>query len=231
MVNLCEDEFRTYDSPHGTTAQRTRGAVLAGPRAQSTVIDTAEQRCLVEVNFEPGGAAPFFGVPLSEARDRLVELEELWGRDGAVLRERLLEAAAPEQKLQILETTLLDHVVGRLGLDPAIAVAAAALERGVSVSAVTSGLGLLPKRFVRRFGAQVGLTPKRFSRVRRLQRLLAAIELDRPVDWAEVAAEHGFYDQAHLVNDFRELTGVTPTAYQPRSATERNHTPAATPAG
>jgi hypothetical protein len=49
MVNLWEDEFRTYDSPHSMTAQRTRGAVLAGPRAQSTVIDTAEQRCLVEV--------------------------------------------------------------------------------------------------------------------------------------------------------------------------------------
>jgi AraC-like DNA-binding protein len=99
----------------------------------------------------------------------------------------------------------------------------------VSLSAVTSSLGLLPKRFVRRFSAQVGLTPKLFARVRRLQRVLAAIELDRPVDWAAVAAEHGFYDQAHLVNDFRELTGITPTAWKPRSATEPNHTPAATP--
>jgi transcriptional regulator GlxA family with amidase domain len=183
------------------------------------------------LSFEFGGAAPFFSVPLLETRDRLVELADLWGRDGATLRERLLEAASPEQKLQIVETTLLDHVVGRLAPDPVIAVAAAALERGVSVSAVTSSLGLLPKRFVRRFSAQVGLTPKRFSRVRRLQRVLAAIELDRPVDWTAVAAEHGFYDQAHLVNDFRELTGVAPSAYQPRSATERNHIPAAAPAG
>jgi uncharacterized protein DUF6597 len=116
MVNLCEDEFRTYDSPHSLTVQRTGGAILAGPRAQSTVIDTAEQRCLVEVSFEPGGAAAFFGVPLSETRDRLVELEELWGRDGAMLRERLLGAAAPERQLLIVETTLLDHIVAIPGL-------------------------------------------------------------------------------------------------------------------
>jgi AraC-like DNA-binding protein len=71
----------------------------------------------------------------------------------------------------------------------------------------------------------VGLTPKRFARVRRLQRILDAAARNVNVDWAEAAVEHGYYDQAHLINDFRELTGITPTAYRPRAAHERNHVP------
>lgn len=92
---------------------------------------------------------------------------------------------------------------------------------------MTSRLGLLPKRFVRRFRDQVGLTPKRFSRVRRLQRVLRAVEQSGEVNWAETAAAHGYCDQAHLINDFRELTGITPTAYRARSAQEWNHVPLA----
>jgi AraC-like DNA-binding protein len=48
---------------------------------------------------------------------------------------------------------------------------------------------------------------------------------DGESSWAEAAAEHGYYDQSHLIHDFRELAGITPTAYRPRSAAERNHVP------
>jgi AraC-like DNA-binding protein len=71
----------------------------------------------------------------------------------------------------------------------------------------------------------VGLTPKRFARVRRLQRLLGEIHGNSVVDWAEVAARHGYYDQPHLINDFRALTGVTPGEYLATVGGERNHVP------
>jgi AraC-like DNA-binding protein len=61
--------------------------------------------------------------------------------------------------------------------------------------------------------------------VRRLQRVLRAVGGSSEASWAEVAAEQGYYDQSHLIHDFRELTGITPTAYRPRSARERNHVP------
>ena len=88
-------------------------------------------------------------------------------------------------------------------------------------------LGLSPRTFTRRFRDRTGLTPKRFARIQRLQRMLAAVEPGRPVDWAALAAGHGYCDQAHLIDDFRDLTGVTPGAYRPRSAAERNHLPLA----
>jgi AraC-like DNA-binding protein len=225
MVNLYEDEFRTYHGPACGTVRRTHGAVLGGPSSQATVIDTREQRCLVSVDFKLGGAWPFFSAPLGEAQEQLVELDRLWGRDGAVLRDQLLEAGRPEAMFQVLETALLKHLVRPPEPDPIIPFAARAFERGISVSELTSQLGLLPKTFVRRFRAGTGLSPKRFSRVRRLQRILGSISDSYAADWCELAAEHGYTDQAHLIHDFRDLTGLTPTEYRPRSAEEHNHVP------
>jgi len=225
MVNLYEDEFRTYRGPDSATIHRTHGAALGGPASEATVIDTREQRCLVTADFKLGGASAFFRAPVSEAHNQLVELDQLWGRDGRVLRERLLDARSPEAMLRILETVLLEHLVNQQDPDPAIPFAASALERGLPVSEVTSRLGLLPKTFVRRFRKQVGLSPKRFARVRRLQRVLGSINDAGPNDWCDIAARHGYADQAHFIHDFRDLTGLPPAAYHPRSTAEHNHVP------
>jgi len=231
LVNLHEDEFRTYSGPDCAAVHRTHGATLFGPRSQSAVIDTKEQRCLVRVDFKLGAVAAFFPLPLSETCNQMVELDQLWGRDGAVLRERLLEARTVKAKLQVLETVLLEHLASSRQPDPAIQAAARGLERGNSISEVTSRVGLLPKTLVRRFHQHVGLGPKRFSRVRRLQRVLRSMKADSPVDWAALAAAHGYTDQAHLIHDFRALTGMAPSAYRPSPTGERNHVPLKVSAG
>ena len=79
MVNLHEDEFRSYHGPDYASVRRTRGAAFTGPQARHTVIDIEEQRCLVYVSFRLGGAAAFFDAPLDETTDELVDLEDLWG--------------------------------------------------------------------------------------------------------------------------------------------------------
>jgi AraC-like DNA-binding protein len=225
LVNIDEDELRTYGGADHERVRSTRGAAFTGPQAGPTVIDTQEQRRIVWVSFRLGGAGPFVEVPLDETRDELVDLEDLWGRDGAILRERVLETTATEAAFDVVESALRSRLEPSTRADPSIDFAVRALERGFAVSQVTSALDVLPKRFVRRFRALVGLTPKRFARVRRLQQLLRVAARDGGVEWAEAAIEHGYYDQSHLVHDFRELTGITPTAYRPRAADEWNHVP------
>jgi AraC-like DNA-binding protein len=200
--------------------------VLIGAEEHAVVIDAADQRRGVSVSFTPTGAAAFFSVPLGEVTGQLVGLDEFWGRDGAVLRDRLLGAAGPRRQFAVLEEVLLRHLAGPSGHETAVGRAAAELGRGRRVRDVGAELGLSPRTFTRRFRDYTGLTPKRFARIQRLQRMLAAVEPGGPVDWAQLAAEHGYCDQAHLIDDFRELTGVTPGAYRPRSAAERNHLPA-----
>jgi AraC-like DNA-binding protein len=227
MINLAEDAFRTYRGAQCAAVDHHAGAVLAGPHAQSTVLDTHEQRRLVAVQFRPGAAGHFFSLPMTEVGDQVVGLEELWGCDGRLMRERLLDAATPEGKFLALEEVLLRHI--RPEHDPAVTWAVRALHRGAPVSDVALRLGLLPRTLVRRFAKHVGLTPKRFARVRRLQRLLRSVRASGQADWCALAAEHGYADQAHLVHEFRDLAGITPTSYKPHSPRRNNHIPIAAP--
>jgi AraC-like DNA-binding protein len=223
MINLAEEEFRAYDPIHVERVKRHSGAVLAGPHARSTVIDTREQRWLVAVEFRSGGAGQFFSMPMSEACDAIVSLEDVWDRTGRLLREQLLEAKTPALKFRVLEETLLRRRSARF--DPAIQYAVYALRRGVPLARVTEELGLLPRTLVRRFSSQVGMAPKRFARLQRLQRVLGAVCQSPAPDWRTLAMQHGYTDQSHLVHEFREMADITPSGYKPHSAQRRNHIP------
>lgn len=223
MVNLAEDEFRTYPRAIRSDVACHRGAVFAGPHACSTVLDTHDFRWLAAVQFRPGAAAPFFSLPMSETCNQIIDIHHLWRTDGPFLREHVLEAQTPQQKLDALESWLLRHL--RPAHDPAIPWAVAALRRPVPVAAVAARLGLLPKTLTRRFAAHTGLTPKRFARVCRLQGVLRAVRQSPSIDWCALAAEHGYSDQAHLAHEFRALAGISPSEYRPATAQRGNHIP------
>ncbi len=227
LINLAEDEFRSYDRVRPGLMTQHAGAVLAGPHAQSVILDTHQQRWLAAVQFRPGGAGHFLRMPLSEASNQVVSLEHLWGSGGATLRERLLDAHTPQARFAVLEELLLQHLGD--AFDPSVAWAVAALQRGMRVSDISAHLGLLPKTLVRRFSNKVGLTPKLFARVRRLQRVLRAVRNGPPTDWSSLAVLHGYHDQSHLIHEFRELADITPSGYRPHSHARNNHIPLAAP--
>ncbi|HEY0638230.1 MAG TPA: helix-turn-helix domain-containing protein [Pseudonocardiaceae bacterium] len=223
LVNLDADELGVY-GPGAPCL--VGGAAVQAAHAGAVLIERAHQRRIAGVSFRPGGAHPFLGAP-SCALDPLVELGELWGREGAVLRERLLTVDAhggPAGVLRALESALLARLRDATP-DPALGYAVRVLSAGAPVHEVATGLGVGRRAFGSRFAERVGLTPKRFARVRRLQRVLRAVDGGTAADWARVAAEHGYYDQSHLIHDFRALAGLRPTEYRPRSADERNHVP------
>jgi AraC-like DNA-binding protein len=227
LVNLEEDELRHYDGDGYARAHRMPGAAMCGAMTRHFAIDTAEQRLICGASFRPGGGAALFGAPADEARDRHVALADAWGAVGAGLRARLLDAGPdPHAVLDALERVLLERLRAARdpAPDPAIAFALGALDGGAQVGAVTDRLGMSPARFIRRFAAAVGLTPKRYARLQRFDRVLHAVDLGRAIDWARVALDCGYFDQAHLIHDFREFSGVCPTAYVPRMMGDRHHT-------
>ena len=146
-------------------------------------------------------------------------------RTTADLRERLLESGSSDAQLDVLEDALRE-MWNPAGLHRAVTFALAAFDRApltTSVAGVTGVIGLSAKRFIERFKIEVGMTPKRYCRIRRFQRAVTLTNRGRHVDWTQVALDCGYFDQAHFIHDFRSFAGLTPTAYQAARTAFQNH--------
>jgi AraC-like DNA-binding protein len=216
LVNLAGGEFG-WRVGVGSVIERVRSGAVVVPGSEGRVrVDLGEWRSAVFVCFHPGGAYPFLGIPPAAAGRPLLGLQEVWGRDAELLADRLAGAPTAETALVIAEDALLAHAVLPLRPDPLVAAAVAALDRGMPVAQVAARLGVSQSTLLRRFTAQVGLSPKRLARVRRLRRLLAAAHGRPGTGWADSAVGCGYFDQAHMIADFRALAGMSPEQYRPQ---------------
>jgi AraC-like DNA-binding protein len=171
------------------------------------------------VHFRPGGAWAFLGVPPGELADTHVDLTMLWGQSALELRERLCADATPAERFTLLEHVLRSRMPDRRPGHPAVPFALEQLSRPhVTVGEVAAGVQLSRRRFIEVFTTEVGMTPKRLSRVLRFQRATRlARRIDKP-DWARLARACGYFDQSHLINDIGEFTGTSPRELVPASA-------------
>jgi AraC-like DNA-binding protein len=204
------------------------GGGVSGPHSEVFFLERTADDELLGVHFKPGGALPFLGVPAGDLHNRSVTLDDLWGeRNAARIVARLYEAPSSYAKFALLERTLLDVAFRPLARQPAATYALAELKRDSSVRSsadVARELEMSQRRFIRLFRDEIGLTPKLYSRIERLQAVLRRIELLDDVDWADVASSCGYFDQSHFIHDFREFTGLRPSDYLDlRIAGQRNH--------
>ncbi len=213
VVNLLEDESRVYDD--ALHCRRFSAAALDAPSHRSFVIDTAEQVRVMGVVFRAGGAAPFFRERMDALANDHFDLEALAGDGARTLRTRLLEAGTAEARLDLLQDWLLRTAAGARR-HHAVAHALRILDETPQVQrigAVAAHCRLSPRRFGEVFREQVGMSPKRYVRLRRFQDLVSRVHGRRRVEWAALAADCGFHDQPHLAHEFRAFSGMTPGAY------------------
>lgn len=202
--------------------------VIAGARSTYMVADTANMVTTFGIQFRPGGAFPFLRMPASELNEQCAALEDVFGSRVRSLGERLLECATPEQKFAAAEQWLLAQAARPLEKHPAVAYATHHFAQGAlaqPLSNVIERIGYSQRHFNQLFAGEVGLTPKRFLRVRRFQRVITSISDLRTVDWADVALRCGYYDQSHFTHDFRGFCGLTPAAYLSHRTAHLNHVP------
>src|SRR5215510_1910276 len=203
-------------------------SVVAGPHSEYSVLDTSESASVLGVHFKPGGAFPFFGIPAGELHNQDVSLDCLWGARAEAVRDQLLRAPSPEAKFDVLEQALID-VARTLDRHRAVAFALQELSapRRRSIAEVTEAIGMSQRCFIERFRHEVGMTPKLFSRVQRFQEVVRTVHPLRDVDWADIAVDCGYFDQAHFIHDFRAFSGLTPSSYFSLKSEHQNHVPLA----
>lgn len=182
---------------------------VVGAMTRALVLPAHAPIRTVAVRFRPGGATPFLRVPAHELTDQRVDCKDLGARWLAC--DALLEAEELTTSVRLLERALLARLARIDAPNPLVAHAVRALNGPVqpSVAQLARALGLTRQHLAREFRAHVGISPKELGKVARMQRAVACIQRGRTT-LAAAAANAGYFDEAHMDRDFRELVGATP---------------------
>jgi len=172
------------------------------------------------VRLHPGMAGRLIGVAPGELTDQRLALDDLWGGRARALLGRIAERYSVEEQLRLL--------VAALPAPPSPdrvqrAIEALTSSRGTAdLEWIARQANLSPRQFRRRCEEESGLTPKHLCRVLRFRHAWSLARTSGGRDWPGVAAEAGYFDQAHLIRDFRDLAGGPPMAVFSNTAAAAN---------
>jgi AraC-like DNA-binding protein len=191
-------------------------ACVVGPVTQARILRVGRSVHAVGAGLQSTLTPGVFGVPASELVDRIVPLQDLWIPDDV---ERLF-ASLSRLEIRRCLSALKDELVARTGRPSSPEIVGQTAPRliklhagCVSIDDMARRHGLSRQQFARRFCAAAGLPPKLFARITRFQALVHALLSTDVSQWASVSSAVGFYDQAHMINEFRAFAGSPPTVF------------------
>ncbi len=199
--------------PRGRTGSTEYRNFVAGLHDSYALTESTGASHGVQVNFTPIGAHLFLGLPMDTLTNRVTELEDLCGTMPRRLAAQLHEAPSWETRFRIL-----DSVIGARLAEARVPSAGVAWawhklhETGgrLNIGTLATELGWSRKHLIAQFHEQIGLPPKVLARVLRFNRVIRLLDRDDEMSWVEIAQHCGYYDQAHLIKDFRQFAGSTP---------------------
>jgi AraC-like DNA-binding protein len=187
---------------------------VAGLDERSTVTEHDGEATGVEVNLSPLGAHLFLRVPMHTLTRRVVELDDVLGREADRLVQRLHDTPTWPERFQIVDDAVRARIADAPEPSPGVGWAwqqLLATAGRVRVEALASELGWSRKRLVAGFREEIGLPPKTLARILRFRRAVRLLERDDGLSLGEIALDCGYFDQAHLNHDFRSFAGSTPS--------------------
>lgn len=166
--------------------------------------------------FQPGGFYPFYGKPLYRLTDQFIECQEVFGEEAEVAERDILSAQSDHEMVSRAERMLRSRLpevdkqvelVGRL-VDGMIA------NREITkVEEAAEKFQLSRRTMQRLFKVYIGVSPKWVIQRSRIQEAALRAAEGEGQDWASLAADLGYFDQAHFIKDFKKLIGCSPDEY------------------
>jgi AraC-like DNA-binding protein len=192
-----------------------RGSFVAPVNESYAITEFAGISHGIQVDLSPFAARALLGRSMRELDAVVVDLEDLLGADGRRLVERLYEAPDWDARFDLLDRTIGRRLEETVPPSPDVARAWRRLRETdgrLEIGELAAELRCSRRHLVSRFREHVGPPPKAVARIMRFRRVLRLLERDG-ARLAEVAQDCGYYDQAHLNRDFRELAGTSPGGY------------------
>jgi AraC-like DNA-binding protein len=196
-------------------------AVVSGVQTRkfSRVLEGKAQ--VFGVKFRAGAFRPFLRGAVGKLANRVVAARRVFGRDLLALEKVVLGSCDPKEMIRAAEDFFRVRVRAPKP-DPLVQLAGELVERILAepeiktVNDLTEQTGIGKRRLQRIFPEYVGASPKWVIRRYRLHELVEKVNAGGRIAWAETAVELGYFDQAHLINDFRLVVGHAPEEYRRR---------------
>lgn len=216
VIDLDESAKHVYDNEDYNKKTAYRKGWISGIKKEFITIESGQNSSMMVVRFRDGRALPFFDFPMIEMSHKVIEMEDIWHGQFDSIRNEIIAAHAPEERIAVLEKHLLQIGRNRFEINPCIDYAVNHLKNssnGATIRSLSDKIGYSHKHFVHLFEKHVGISPKIFSRICKFQCALQMLEKNQPVNWVQVAHDCGYYDQAHFINEFKRFSGINPSAY------------------
>lgn len=191
-------------------------ALLTGPQFSRMNVMVHRQLTAIRVDFLPGGMYRLLGIPMHELCDGGFDAVDFFGADMRRINEQLQNATSLEEGKNIVETFLLNKVAKlkvMLPIDGALRVllnhhGTLAIEQTASLSCLSL------KQFERKCKDRIGMNPKMFSRILKFSKAYRLHESSPELHWIQIAYDAGYYDQMHMIRDFKAFAGVNPSVIE-----------------
>lgn len=218
IFNLS-DRFRRFHDNGEVETQAS--SLIAGQMHSSVLIGPSGNVDLFGIRFHPAGAFRFMRFDIKELAGRVDPLDSVLGNSVAVVEEHLSQQSDFHGRVAIAESYLAGlmrsvSIRSSPYVDHALAIISSS-HGNVSIREITKEVAISERSLERLFGRYVGTTPKAYSRIVRFQRVLREIENGENGDILDTALACGYYDQSHLINDFNQFSGSSPSAFMERS--------------
>lgn len=218
-IVLYASEPSRGEGPGRIVAPPHRGYVV-GSTLRAFVVQSVGWRHVIGASIAPEGVEPLLGLPAAVVGESVALLADVIGKDAGPLEERVLDGSA-EGALKRLGDALAERRRAAPPPDATVGRAAALVRRAAGrkrMDDLTRDLNVSPRRLERQFLTHVGMSPKLFSRLVRFDRAVRDLARRGATPWTQFALAHGYSDQAHFINEFREFAGVTPAEFERESA-------------
>ena len=215
MVELLVNFGEPYLLLGGKPPERMANAALSSAQPGPLMLEQPARQDVLGVRLRPAGAYALLACPMREVIGLHLDLRDVVGPAANELIEQCHDAGTVAERFRIAAAWLADRVARARGVDPQVAWSAARIERSggaVSIAELREQTGFSKRRLAASFREQIGLTPKRYARIVRFRRALAMLQHGmQPL--VDVALAAGYYDQSHMIAEFRELGGLTPREF------------------
>jgi AraC-like DNA-binding protein len=169
-----------------------------------------------QILFQPGALYRLTGIPSYELTNTFIDAEAIWGREIAQVQEQLCNLEEIDDCVKVAEQ-FLEKIIKKskrdlVGVDK-IGQLILYQNQQISVDHLASQACLSPRQFYRKFNQRMGIGPKSFDKIKRLEMAYKLKNANLKVDWLTIALKLGYYDYQHLVHDFKEFTNLTPNGF------------------